>query len=149
VTAATTSGIGAKLGEQLAPEGHEAEGAALGSMVPGAKRIPGRLGESPSETATRTRMEKGYAQAKELGVPIHPGEMKHHKPQQKLQDTSNKELGQPAGTEITPQSLKAYRGQRYQEGYAPVIKAMPEIIANDAYGDKIKAIASEERKLRK
>ena len=151
LTGAVTSGVGGQLGADIAPEGYEAVGAQVGAMAPGAKRF--MHAPTTGETATKERQAQRFAQAKELGLPVPPREMKADKPQQKIQDAINKELGRKEGDEISRQTLDPYIADKYQTGYVPVINepalnGMITVDPKSPFKQAVQNIAREERALR-
>ena len=92
----------------------------VGSMAPGGRG----LAKPPSvgEQATKARQGEAFAKAKDMGIPVPPRDLKPDKPQQKIQDRINEELGQPAGTPIDPKPLQNYRNAHWGD-YEAVIKS--------------------------
>jgi hypothetical protein len=114
--AGATSGLaGEAAGDIL---GEEYRGA--GAMLPAA----GRLAKPPttSERATAARQAEIFKTAKDNNIPIPPRAMKPDAAQQSIVDTVNKELKQPPGTDISPNTLKTFRSA-YAGDYEAVKKS--------------------------
>lgn len=135
--AAVSSGLG---GEAAADIGGE-EWRGVGAMAPGAGKVQHK---GAGERATEARQGERFAQAKSLGIPIPPREIKVDKPQQKIQDAGNRDLRQPPGTEFSPENLKKFMKAHYAEGYEPLAKAMQPLVPNKTFQDTIKAMRAEE-----
>jgi hypothetical protein len=136
---AATSGVTAEAASDVL--GPEYRGP--GAMLPGIKGIAKPPG--PSERATAERKNETFQKSKEMGIPVPPREMKADPRQQSIQDVVNRELGQPAGAEITPQSLQAYRNAHAAD-YEAVIKApalAKGVVPNPKFQKEIQAIGDE------
>lgn len=118
-TAAATSGMAGELGADIGGEAYRGPA----SMLPGFRTMQEK---SPGERATAARKAERFGKAKDMGIPIPPREMAVDKPQQSIQDLANRHLGQPPGTEITPETLKAYRNA-YVPDYKAAFKSPPLI----------------------
>ena len=149
VTGAVTSGVGSQLGQDVAPEGWKEFGSVAGGVAPGTK---GMIPSPPrGERATSARQAERFGQAKELGIPVAPREMKPDKAQQKIQDAANKQLKLPEGTEPTAKVLEDYRAAHYKESWQPIINepALKGVINSTTdFKRKVRTIAKEEAKLR-
>lgn len=148
-TTAITSGIGAQLGADVAPEGHAAEGAIIGSMLPGGRSMA--KAPSAGERATEAERARLFAEAKKLGIPIAPRLMKPDPSQQKIQNTVTAELKLPEGTPLTPGVLQNYRAAQYDAGWRPVINEPAlngRIVPNATFDQALTAIAQDEARLR-
>lgn len=115
-SAAASSGVGAEAAADIGGE----EWRGVGAMAPGAMRL--MKPPTTGERATEQRQGEKFAKAKEAGISVPPREMKADRPQQSIQDMVNKELGQPAGAEISPKTLKAYNKLHWDD-YEAVIKS--------------------------
>ena len=113
--------LGGMTGQAAADVGGE-EWRGIGAMAPGAKKVQQK---TPGERATLERQGETYGKAKDMGIPVPPKAMKPDPAQQAIADQINKELGQPPGTEISPEILKQYNAQHWGD-YESLIKA-PEL----------------------
>jgi len=149
VTGAVTSGLGAQAGADIAPEGQEAVGAALGSLLPGAASMAAT--PAAGERAAAAKRTQRFGEAKELGIPVPPRLMKPDPQQQKVQNAISKELKLPEGTELSPPVLQDYRAAHYREGWLPVVTDPAlggQIVSTPAFRQEIRKIALAERRLR-
>lgn len=138
LTAGTTSGLGGQAATDLLGP----EAAPLGAMIPGKGAFKYK---GPGERATEARQTEDYALSRKMGIPPLPRTMKTDEPQQKLQNTANKDLGQPEGAPIDPKTLNNYRAQKWQE-YEKLMNA-PELkgglLPNSRFRDSIREIEKE------
>jgi len=141
---AATSGVAGQAAADIAGP----EWGAVGAMLPGAR---GRVSPaSAGERATLARQGEAFGKARELGIPIPPRELKVDKAQQKIQDAVNKQLKLPEGTELSPETLDAYRKSHYDD-YRAIIKEPAlngQITSSPTFKAEIRKIATEERELR-
>lgn len=143
IAAAGASGLGAEAARDVAGD----EYAGVGAMLPGAGKMQHK---GAGERATQARQADRFGQARELGIPVPPRDLKVDKPQQKAQSAITKQLGLPEGTELSPEILKNFRGAHY-DSYAGIINdpaLQGQIQSTPKFQKTIRDLAIEERKLR-
>jgi hypothetical protein len=145
--AALTSGAGSVLGGDIAG----VPGAVIGSMTPTPRALSRALSpENVQERAASERKSEAFKKAQEMGIPVLPSEMKVDKGQVQMEHMVNKDLGQPSGSPITPESMSNYR-KGFEDEYANLISS-PElahgIVPTDSFMAKIHQMGDEISALR-
>jgi len=136
--AAVSSGLGAEAARDIGGD----EYAGVGAMLPGAMKMQPK---APGVRATEGRQAAAFGKAREMGIPVPPSALKPDKAQQAVQDTGNKALRQPEGTEFTPATLQAYRNAHYAD-YEAVMKSpalAKGVIPTPRFQSEIQAIGNE------
>lgn len=136
--AAMTSGLGAEAASDIGGD----QWRAFGAMLPGAFKMQHK---PAGVRATEDRQAEAFGKAREMGIPVPPSNLKPDKAQQAIQDTGNKVLRQPEGTEFSHASIMARNAAHYAD-YEAVMKSpalAKGVVPTPAFQKELQTIGNE------